>query len=59
MRSTASYLVGLVTSIAVTLAGLWMTFLVPDPEYALIGWLLLVIGLCCIAANLALRKIMR
>lgn len=59
MRFTTSYLVGLVTSIAVTLVGLWMTFLVPDPEYALLGWLLLVVGLCCIGANLALRKITR
>jgi hypothetical protein len=50
---------GLLTSVAVTLSGLWLTLVAPDPEYAPFGWLLLVVGLCCIGANLALRKLMR
>jgi hypothetical protein len=59
MRSSASYLVGLVTSVAVTLAGLWLTLAAPDPEYAPIGRLLLVLGLVFLGVNVALRKYVR
>ena len=59
MRSSAGFVVGLVTSVAVLLAGLWMTLVASDPAYAPIGWLLLLLGLVFLGVNVALRRYTR
>jgi hypothetical protein len=59
MRSTAGFLFGLLMSVAVLLAGLWMTLVAPDPAYAPIGWLLLLLGLVFLGVNVALRRYTR
>jgi hypothetical protein len=50
---------GLLTSLAVTLAGLWIMTATPDPDFQSFGWLLVAVGLVCLAANLAMRKYVR
>jgi hypothetical protein len=54
--SGARFLMGLLTSLAVTSAGLWITNATPDPEFQSFGWLLVAIGVVCLGANLALRR---
>jgi hypothetical protein len=57
--SGARFLLGLLTSLAVTVAGLWITTATPDAEFQSFGWLLVAVGLVCLAANLALRRYAR
>ncbi len=57
--SGARFLMGLLTSLAVTLAGLWIMTATPDPDFQSFGWLLVAVGLVCLAANLAMRKYVR